>query len=526
MRVLKDIPIVTRDSTCLICDIFLPDEDGNFPAIISLSPYQKDVQWHVPSWHTAAQHEYQNWETPDPIQWTGEGYVVVRVDARGSGKSGGVHSVFSKQEASDFYDAIEWLASQDWCTGMIGATGVSYYAMSQWRVAAMAPPSLKAIVPASGSADIYREFIYRGGMFLHDFFVQWYTRLVGDHFHGKALHDQAAYGEEWAIREFIMHDLDGPYWDQRRPDFENLHIPFLSTSSWHTWHGPGHVRGNLETFKGAPSKNKRLRISTEDIFLDYYSDEMFGEQLAWFDHWLKNDTHEGFEQPRVRVKLQSSEDISIWRNEDDWPLPGTKTLNLFLGGSENDGYQLKHEKQNSGVAEYNAPGELPPTAEPIGGAMKSELGVEFISDPFPEVTELVGEAALKLWGASTYEDMDLHIFLDLITKEEKPIELSRGWLKASHRELDVERSTERRPFLKHSRRIFLSPGVKEEMEVEIWPFAVRIQPGERLRLRIAGTGPGFLSSWHRRPRGLHTILFGGDDPSVLKLPMVSPSGSQ
>ncbi|MDI5922659.1 CocE/NonD family hydrolase [Halomonas sp. LR5S13] len=520
MKVLKDLPITTRDSTVLYADVFLPDEGGSHPALVTLSPYQKDVPWFVPEGHTAAHHEYQCWETPDPVQWTAAGYATVRVDARGSGKSGGIHAIFSHQEATDYYDAIEWVATQDWCTGNVGATGISYYAMSQWRVAALAPPSLKAFVPWSGSADAYREFVYRGGLMAHDFFSQWYTRLVADHYHGKAQHAPVAYGEEDAFRTFVINDLDGPFWDERRPDGTRIDIPFLSASSWHAWRGPGHIRGNLEMFKDSPCEHKRLRVSTGNYFLEYYSDEVFAEQRAWFDYWLKGETSEAYHVPRVRVQLQSSSNEAIWRNEEDWPLPDTETMTLYLGDDSSGAGALGMESQREGSVQYEAPGELSVHAEPILGAMGDDTGAIFLSAPFQETTDLVGEAALDLWAASSYDDMDIHVYLSLVSANGDLIDLSRGWLKASQRELDPARSTQRRPYHAHTRRTPLTPGEKVEMHIEIWPFAVRIQPGERLRLRIAGSGAGYLSGWHRRPRGTHTVYFGGAYPSHLALPFV------
>jgi uncharacterized protein len=67
-------------------------------------------------------------------------------------------------DAQDYYDLIEWVASQPWCMGRIGLMGVSYLAMSQWRVAALKPPHLREIVPWAGVTDLYREFAFHGGI--------------------------------------------------------------------------------------------------------------------------------------------------------------------------------------------------------------------------------------------------------------------------------------------------------------------------------------------------------------------------
>jgi putative CocE/NonD family hydrolase len=64
----------------------------------------------------------------------------------------------------DYYDVIEWAASQPWCDGGVGLCGVSYLAMSQWRAAALRPPHLKAIIPWEAVSDLYREMAFQGGI--------------------------------------------------------------------------------------------------------------------------------------------------------------------------------------------------------------------------------------------------------------------------------------------------------------------------------------------------------------------------
>jgi hypothetical protein len=55
------------------------------------------------------------WETPDPKCWVPDGYIIIRVDARGCGKSPGRLAPNSPEEFRDFYDAIEWAGVQPWC---------------------------------------------------------------------------------------------------------------------------------------------------------------------------------------------------------------------------------------------------------------------------------------------------------------------------------------------------------------------------------------------------------------------------
>ena len=92
---------------------------------------------------------------------------------------------WSLAEAVDFYDAIEWAAAQPWCNGKVGLLGISYYAINQWFVAQLQPPSLKAIIPWEGFADIYRDALYHGGIF-NLFMSNWFTAHLLHHTLGRA----------------------------------------------------------------------------------------------------------------------------------------------------------------------------------------------------------------------------------------------------------------------------------------------------------------------------------------------------
>jgi predicted acyl esterase len=61
-----------------------------------------------------------------------------------------------------------------------------------------------------------------------------------------------------------------------------------------------------------------------------------------------------------------------------------------------------------------------------------------------------------------------------------------GWLRASHRELDPERSTDWQPVLAHRREMKLRPAEIVSLEIEIWPSGTRFEAGETLRLIVQG----------------------------------------
>ena len=132
----------------------------------------------VPEEHHSA---HSAWETPDPGFWTKEGYAIVRADERGTGQSPGVLDTMSRDTSEAFFDVIEWAASQPWSSGKVGLLGISYYAGSQWRVAARQPQpkGLACIIPWEGMSDYYRDRCRHGGILSNTFIGFWWNRQVG-----------------------------------------------------------------------------------------------------------------------------------------------------------------------------------------------------------------------------------------------------------------------------------------------------------------------------------------------------------
>lgn len=78
----------------------------------------------------------------------------MRADERGCGQSPGKLDTMSPATSDAFFDLVEWSAVQEWSSGKVGLLGISYYAGSQWRVAARRPKGLAAIVPWEGMYHI------------------------------------------------------------------------------------------------------------------------------------------------------------------------------------------------------------------------------------------------------------------------------------------------------------------------------------------------------------------------------------
>ncbi|MGB7039863.1 MAG: CocE/NonD family hydrolase, partial [Xanthobacteraceae bacterium] len=140
MQIEWDAPIAMDDGVALRADVFRPIGDGKYPVILSYGPYAKGLSFQegyksnwarltaaAPDVLKGSSNKYQNWELIDPEKWVPDGYVCLRIDSRGAGRSPGLLDVWSPRETMDLYHCVEWAGTQRWSNGKVGINGISYY---------------------------------------------------------------------------------------------------------------------------------------------------------------------------------------------------------------------------------------------------------------------------------------------------------------------------------------------------------------------------------------------------------------
>lgn len=164
-------------------------------------------------------------------------------------------------------------------------------------------------------------------------------------------------------------------------------------------------------------------------------------------------------------------------------------------------------------------------------------GISFVSAPLTEDTEITGPLVLVLWVSSTSEDMDIFATIRNIDPAGKDVweegqqggadhvPVAKGWLRASHRKLDPEKSLPYRPYHVHNERQWLKPGEVVECHVEIWPTCMVFKKGHRIRLDIQprdGVGSSVYRHYHADYNigAQNTVYAGGDKVSYLLLPII------
>jgi uncharacterized protein len=506
MNIDWDVAIPMDDGLLLRADVFRPEKPGKYPVILSYGPYAKGLAFqegYPSAWQKmVAEHPdvphgssniFQNWEVVDPEKWVPEGYICIRVDSRGCGRSPGYIDHFSPRETDDFYQCIEWAGVQPWSNGKVGLSGVSYFGINQWQVASRNPPHLAAMCIWEGAADWYRDMTHHGGI-LSTFWANWYDMQVKTVQYGLGERgpkspatgmlvcgDETLSESELAKNrcqfgdDILAHPLDDEYHRVRSAAWDKITVPFLSAGNWG---GQGlHLRGNSESFMRAASKNKWLEMHGLEHWTHFYTDYGVSLQKRFFAHFLKDEDNGWDQEKPVRLQIRHPKGF-IERQESSWPIDRTQWEKVYLQSNGQLIDSLPVEPQSS-----------------IGFAADGD-GISFISQPLSHETEITGPLALKLLVSSETNDADLFVVLRAFTPDMREITfagaidphtpIAQGWLRASHRELDENLSKPYRPYHKHQKRQMLKPGEKVSLDIELWPTSIVLPAGHRIGLSIRG----------------------------------------
>ena len=160
MPQLREAFIELPDGARLAADLFMPadlEPGQRLPVLLEYLPYRKDEgrARSVDLYHYFTRH----------------GYVVARVDIRGTGRSTGrlIPHEYSDIELDDGEQVIAWLAEQPWSNGNVGMFGISWGGFNAIQMAVRAPPALKAFVAVMATEDLYQDDVhYMDGIFHMD----------------------------------------------------------------------------------------------------------------------------------------------------------------------------------------------------------------------------------------------------------------------------------------------------------------------------------------------------------------------
>jgi len=566
----RDVMVPMRDGKRLCADIYRPAVAGRFPALLAVAPHNKAYQ--SPEFARAAQGAQPAWsrmwfggaEAGDTDYLVRRGYVHICANMRGNGKSDGGGS-----PEWDLYDLIEWIAAQPWCDGKVGMIGISAFGGAQFEAAVLQPPSLKAIFPYDprgcyGGGN-YRD-MYPGGV-MH---TMHYLLDSGGVYHftrGQPGTLSPEKEREWQEAmnnpDYLMYPnifnilsekgqtlpmyfdrlLDpcdpDDLADKSEERLKKIKIPFYTGAGWYAYSYKQHLQGAQQYFQKVDGVPRKLLL-TGPAHMERPFHSFHGEILRWYDYWLKGKDTGVLDEPPVKVWVMGE---NRWRAGDDWPLPQTQWTKLHLASWGRLRPEPYKPGARDGQAEPDTFVQMPPTQT------NEIMRLRYMTDPLPEDTLMIGPLALYLHAEIDQDDTNWIIVVkdigpDVSVHTARPgeteiphglpeRELTRGWLKASHRALDPARSKPWKPWHPQTRRTQdkIVPGEINEYAIEILSTANMFKAGHRICIDITSMDlPSGLAGAHdveyapyhlcSSKTVVHRIYHNAQYPSYLLLPII------
>jgi putative CocE/NonD family hydrolase len=306
--------------------------DARSPVLLEYLPYRK--------------REARGRNFPLYSYFVRHGYVVARVDIRGTGESEGrlIPHEYSDIEHDDGEAVIAWLARQPWSNGRVGMFGISWGGFNAIQMTLRNPPALKAIIAVDATEDLYQEDVHYMDGILH--VDSWEMSQDLDNARPGApdfVIDEGYFRDRFDTEPWMLtyktHQRDGPFWDRAsaRGRHDEIRVPSFLIGGWYDGYRDSIPR-MLERVK-APVKAIVGPWSHAWPNEPYPNPgiEWRREAVRWFDHWLKGVNTGILEEPRFAVYVRQwhppgpylEHAPGAWRYEDGWPIARARGHVLF-----------------------------------------------------------------------------------------------------------------------------------------------------------------------------------------------------
>lgn len=485
----QEINIPMRDGQDLAADLYLPNQTDEFPIIVIQTPYNKNF--------------YANNGLPLGI---GENiqespYAFVIIDWRcffASGDACGGEST----RGQDGYDAVEWIAEQEWCNGKVGTWGPSALGNVQFETAKEQPPHLTCSVPLVPSPITRYSTYYPGGS-LRAEYLESLNFLFG------------------AIGGFdlvLQNPFDNGLWtitEVLTSDFSDINVPFFIVAGWYDHNTTENfelINSLVEDTDPALSDEHKIIIgpwvhggtgqanvgSSVQGELEYPEAALMDTEMAleFFAYYLLEEENSWADNERY-IWFRMGDDE--WKGSDEWP-PATENSTLYLHG---DG---SLQSSNPDEEWFNAHPYDPTDPSPTIGGKTLNIQLEqgpydqrfevearpdvqiYSTDVLQEPLSVEGQITVSLEVSTDALDTDFCVRLTDVYPDGRSMLLGE----------DIQRMRFRSEDYSESGAELCQAGENYVINLEFDPLSITFLPGHRIRLIISS------SNYPRYNRNMNT----------------------
>jgi predicted acyl esterase len=407
-----------RDGVRLATDVYLPEGQGPWPAVLERTPYNRKQQGEKNA------------------NYVKNGYVYVIQDWRGHFDSQGTFTVSvltGTKGREDGYDTVEWIARQPWSNGKVGATGGSGPGIGAKQTVASNPPHL--IAAATSVASIHpvdREYLDGG---------------IPEEQSDRWLATRGAKFDPWPRPRPFVFRPDGDPWPRSGADVEAAgRVALLDHSGWYD----GSCTPSFTDFMALRGKNNRLVMAPKahGAFLagdlKYKTQNPRGSSpMEWFDYWLKGKQNGVIDSAPIRYFLMGDTmdpqaPGNVWKEAQTWPVPSKPRTFYFTaaGGLED---QAPKEKDAKAAYAYDPAHPAPTIGGPNLGQNNGPQDqrklrgrgdvVYFTTAPLTEPLAITGHGSLELHFAADVTDTTIMVkLIDIYPNGYEALQLDQAYM--------------------------------------------------------------------------------------------------
>ncbi|MEZ5291768.1 MAG: CocE/NonD family hydrolase [Vicinamibacterales bacterium] len=513
---MDEVRIRMPDGVRLAADLWRPTgpgEDGRFPVLLEYLPYRKN---------DGRSGRYDLY-----AYFVRRGYVVARVDIRGTGSSEGtlIPYEYSDIELEDGDHVIDWLSTQPFSNGNVGMFGISWSGFNAIHMAMRNPPALKTILSVDATDDLYQDDVHFMDGMMHLDSWEWQMDIANsmpgapDYRIDDRFFTERFEQPPWMLT-YKRQQRDGPFWDRTalKTRYDAIRIPTFVIGGWYDGYRDSvprmlqHMSAPVKAIVGAWNHTFPHRPYPKPGI------EWRREAVRWFDQWLKGRNTGIMDEPRFAVYVRQwhppgpylDEAPGTWRYEDGWPLARGQERAVFPGADHSLGDAAGGEATHR--LKY-----VPTTGIEAGGPVMwfgdvahdqrptDAFSLVYDSAPLEREMEILGLPRAFLNVAADAPMADWFVRLSDVAPDGTVTQVAAAGLNGTHRDSDRDPAA-------------LVPGQRVALEIELHFTSWVFPAGHRMRVSIANAQ--FPMIWPT-PYPMTTSLFlGGADATRVVLPVV------
>lgn len=491
------------DGVRLAADLYMPantSPEKRFPVLLEYLPYRK------------TESRSRNYSLYS--YFIQHGYIVARVDIRGTGNSEGrlIAYEYTDQEQEDGEVVIDWLSKQKWSQGNVGMFGISWGGFNSIHMAMRNPPALKAIIAVDATDDLYQDDVHYIDGILH--LDSWEMSQDLDNSRPGApdykINDdyfQNRFDTQPWMMTYKRQQRDGPFWDRTalKVRYDSIRVPAFVIGGWYDGYRDSIPR-MLQHVKAAPVKALIGPWSHAYPHSAYPKPEIEwrADAVRWFDHWLLNKDTGIMEEPGLAVYVRRwhapgpalEEAPGEWRYEEGWPIARIRKQpffpqpnhTLFASVSPSEIHRLRNIPSNG--IEASGPvmwwGDVAPDQRPTDA-----FSLVYDTDVLTKEIEILGFPTIQMLVAADAPHANWFARISDIAPDGTVTQITGAGFNGTHR----ESAKNPKP---------IQPGENFPLEIEMHFTSWVFPKGHRIRLSIGNAQwPMFWPSRYPVTTSLH-----------------------